>query len=91
MQTSAIDCSSLLDLILTLLADQFEVQAETLDPAQSLMDLGLDSVDAVFLCGALEERLGIGIDPVLVFEASSVAAFAEAVWPLCTPAREHSS
>lgn len=85
------DCQSLLELTVTLLADRLEMQADALDPAQSLMDLGVESVEAVFLCGALEERLGIGIDPVLVFEAASVAAFAEAVWQLCPPAQEHAS
>ncbi len=64
------------DLVLALLADRLDLPAGDLDPARSFLDLGLDSVEAVFLCGALEERLGIPVDPVLVFEARSVAAFA---------------
>lgn len=61
--------------VLAILADRMARPVAELDPGKSFVELGLDSVEAVFLCGALEEALNRAIDPVYVFEARSVSDF----------------
>lgn len=43
----------------------------------SFIDLGVTSAEAVYLCGAMEEQFGMPVDPVLIFEAESLEAFAK--------------
>jgi acyl carrier protein len=49
------------------------------DEQADLFELGLDSIEAVELTGEIEQRFGIELDPVLVFEARSIAGIAERV------------
>jgi acyl carrier protein len=71
------DHDGLLRQVLAILAERMDRPVADLDPGQSFIELGLDSVEAVFLCGALEEHLNRPIDPVYVFEARSVSGFAQ--------------
>lgn len=67
------------DLILAEIAEQLELGVDAVDPSQSFMDYGLDSNDAVFLCGAIEEKIGQQVDIVLVFECPTIMDFIDAV------------
>lgn len=83
MTGTALDLAGMQRLVLMVLAEQLDRPIEDGDADKSFIDLGLDSLEAVFLCGALEEQLNRPIDPVLVFEASSVIDFAHLVLADC--------
>lgn len=41
----------------------------------SLIDLGLQSVDAVLLCGEVEDAFQVELDPSTIFEHDTVGSF----------------
>jgi len=47
-----------------------------IDPATPLAELGIDSVSAVALCGEIEDRWSIEVDPTLVFDYPTIAEIA---------------
>jgi acyl carrier protein len=57
-------------------ADQ---DAADIDPAAPITSYRLDSVSALALCGDLEDHLGTPIDPIVIWEAQTVADLAERV------------
>ncbi|MDO8986460.1 acyl carrier protein [Cypionkella sp.] len=80
MTTAMQDIAAIESMVLEVLAEQLNRPVESGELGNSFIDLGLDSLEAVFLCGALEERWSRPIDPVLVFEAASVAEFVRLVF-----------
>ena len=78
----AIALDALQTQVQAIVAERLGAQAGRIDPQKSFVELGFDSVEAVLMCGAIEECLGIAIDPVLVFESRSLAAF---VWAIHRP------
>ncbi|WP_068269098.1 acyl carrier protein [Aldersonia kunmingensis] len=62
------------DWLVTRIADYTERTPHQLDPTVPLAELGIDSVSAVTLCGEIEDRWMIDIDPTLVFEYPTIAA-----------------
>ncbi|MGK8524857.1 acyl carrier protein [Nocardia asteroides] len=46
------------------------------DPVVPLAELGMDSVSAVNLCGEIEDRWSLRVDPVLVFEYPTITDIA---------------
>lgn len=84
---TAPDLSALTDLVMELIATQLDLQGSAFAPEQNFIELGIDSVEAVFLCGALEERLSSPVDPVLVFESASIHDFVAAVQQALAKAR----
>lgn len=68
------------------LADITGQPAETIQIGATLADYGLDSVDAVLMAGALEERFGLEIDPASFLHFSTFEEMAVALAPrLATP------
>ncbi|MBF6455305.1 acyl carrier protein [Nocardia cyriacigeorgica] len=57
-------------------ADYTGRAAHQVDPAVPLAELGLDSVSAVALCGEIEDRWSIEVDPTLVFDYPTIADIA---------------
>jgi acyl carrier protein len=57
-------------------ADYLERAPQHVDPVVPLAELGLDSVSAVNLCGEIEDRWSLEVDPVLVFEYPTIADIA---------------
>ncbi|MEC7240358.1 MAG: acyl carrier protein [Myxococcota bacterium] len=56
--------SSIAEKINTILAEEFELDEDVLQPGASIdEDLGLDSLDAVDLTVLLEEQTGVRVDP----------------------------
>ena len=51
-----------------------EVQADSV-----LTDLALQSIDAVLVCGEVEDEFGIELDPTAIFEHKTVGGFAAKV------------
>ncbi len=49
---------------------------QQVDPVVPLAELGLDSVSAVALCGEIEDRWSIEVDPTLVFDYPTIADIA---------------
>ncbi|MAM76869.1 MAG: hypothetical protein CMO29_24050 [Tistrella sp.] len=45
----------------------------------ALIDLGLQSIDAVLLCGEIEDRFRIELDPTTIFDAETLGDFAREV------------
>ncbi|MBL3595601.1 acyl carrier protein [Rhodovulum sulfidophilum] len=45
-------------------------------PDSALVDLGLQSIDAVLLSGEVEDHFGIELDPATIFEHDTLASFA---------------
>ncbi len=67
---------SLVPWLQTTLARLLDVPAERIANDTSLLDLGLDSLVAVRLSGALSEEVGFDIDPMVVFDSPTVGQIA---------------
>lgn len=50
-----------------------------IDPDTDLVELGVKSIDAVLISGDVEDRFGIEVDPVLLFECRTVNRVADSV------------
>lgn len=50
--------------------DQAAITADSV-----LIDLGLQSIDAVLLCGEIEDRFQIELDPATIFEHETLGSF----------------
>ncbi|WP_327115090.1 acyl carrier protein [Nocardia sp. NBC_01730] len=57
-------------------ADYTERAPHQVDPAVPLAELGLDSVSAVNLCGEIEDRWSLDIDPTQVFDYPTIVDIA---------------
>lgn len=57
-------------------ADYTDRAAHQVDPTMPLAELGMDSVSAVNLCGEIEDRWSLDIDPTLVFDYPTIADIA---------------
>ncbi|WP_063049915.1 acyl carrier protein [Nocardia arthritidis] len=64
------------DWLVERVADYTERAPHEVDPVVPLAELGLDSVSAVSLCGEIEDRWSLEVDPVLVFEYPTIADIA---------------
>ena len=53
-----------------------EKQPSDIDPDVELVELGLDSVYALTLCGDIEERFGLAVEPTLPWDYPTVHALA---------------
>ena len=75
---STIDTHSMTvqDWLVDRVADYTERAPHQGDPTIPLAELGMDSVSAVALCGEIEDRWMLDIDPTLVFEYPTIAAIA---------------
>ncbi|MEV6427602.1 acyl carrier protein [Nocardia sp. NPDC051463] len=58
------------------IADYTEREPHQVDPTVPLAELGMDSVSAVTLCGEIEDRWSLDIDPTLVFDYPTIAEIA---------------
>ncbi|MCW3817573.1 acyl carrier protein [Micromonospora sp. DR5-3] len=53
-----------------------EKQPSDIDPDVELVELGLDSVYALTLCGDIEEHFGLAVEPTLPWDYPTVHALA---------------
>ncbi|WP_406229298.1 acyl carrier protein [Nocardia sp. NBC_01009] len=58
------------------IADYTERAPHQVDPKVPLAELGMDSVSAVTLCGEIEDRWSLDVDPTLVFDYPTIADIA---------------
>ncbi len=52
---------------------------DSLTADMSLSDIGLQSIDAVLVCGEVEDEFGIEIDPAEIFDHATVKDFCQAL------------
>lgn len=57
-------------------ADYTDRAPHQVDPTVPLAELGLDSVSAVSLCGEIEDRWTLDVDPTLVFDFPTITDIA---------------
>ncbi|WP_405150371.1 acyl carrier protein [Nocardia salmonicida] len=74
--TIATHSTTVQDWLIDRVADYTERAPHQVDPTIPLAELGMDSVSAVALCGEIEDRWMLDIDPTLVFEYPTIAAIA---------------
>lgn len=65
------------DMIKDVISDELSVDPTTLDTDQSFHNLGLDSLDSIFLLSKMEERLNIHIDSMSVYDHPTIHSFSE--------------
>jgi acyl transferase domain-containing protein/enoyl-CoA hydratase/carnithine racemase/acyl carrier protein len=70
------DLNGLQELLRDTLADVLGVAAETIDPAQRLADIGLDSIYAMEWTRTLAARLGVAIKATSIYEYPTLEQFA---------------
>ncbi|MFD0361347.1 acyl carrier protein [Nocardia sp. GCM10030253] len=58
------------------IADYTERAPHQVDPTVPLAELGMDSVSAVTMCGEIEDRWLLDVDPTLVFDYPTIADIA---------------
>jgi acyl carrier protein len=66
----------IISVVIAELAVWTGLPADQIGADADMLALGLQSVEAVLLCGAVEQHFGITIDPVLIFQSDTVADFA---------------
>ncbi|KAF0960785.1 acyl carrier protein [Rhodococcus sp. T7] len=57
-------------------ADHTERPVRDVDPHLPLAELGIESVSAVSLCGEIEDRWDLELDPTVVFDYPTIAELA---------------
>ncbi|MEO1381069.1 MAG: acyl carrier protein, partial [Pseudomonadota bacterium] len=65
--------------IVKTLVEDAKLPPNDVDFDRPIEELGIKSADAVYMCGILEEVFGIEIDPSLIFESNTLAAFAKEI------------
>jgi thioester reductase-like protein len=79
-------------LLRELVASYLDRRPEEVDPATPFADYGLDSVYALTICADVEDRLGVPLDPTLMWDYPSVDLLTGAlVEVLAAPGTESSS
>ncbi|MEU2040032.1 acyl carrier protein [Nocardia niwae] len=74
--TTIIRPATIQEWLVERVADYTERLPQQVDPVVPLAEQGLDSVSAVSLCGEIEDRWSLEVDPVLVFEYPTIADIA---------------
>ncbi|MEN0136512.1 MAG: acyl carrier protein, partial [Rhodococcus sp. (in: high G+C Gram-positive bacteria)] len=70
------DLAPVIDWLAGRVADHTERPVRDIDPQLPLAELGIASVSAVSLCGEIEDRWDLELDPTVVFDYPTVAELA---------------
>ncbi|MCC4244509.1 acyl carrier protein [Stappia indica] len=76
---SDIDESQFFSFLRDRVAQRTKTEADAIGMDMSLADLGLQSIDAVLVCGEVEDRFGVEVDPADIFEHDTLGEFARAI------------
>ncbi|WP_420317576.1 acyl carrier protein [Ekhidna sp.] len=60
-----------------IIAEELRLNPQDLDELRSFHDLGLDSVNSIFLLAKMEEKLDIYIDPLSIYDNPTILSFSE--------------
>ncbi|WP_433202833.1 acyl carrier protein [Nocardia sp. CA-107356] len=74
--TAATHPTSIQGWLVHRVADYTDRGPHQVDPTMPLAELGMDSVSAVNLCGEIEDRWSLDVDPTLIFDYPTIAAIA---------------
>jgi acyl carrier protein len=75
MNSTALD-PSVIEFLKTRLSHFTKLDKEAIGPDSVLVDLGLQSIDAVLLSGEVEDEFRIELDPATIFEHETFGSFA---------------
>ncbi|MBV6757501.1 acyl carrier protein [Rhodococcus sp. USK10] len=70
------DLAPVIDWLARRVADHTERPVHDVDPHLPLAELGIESVSAVSLCGEIEDRWDLELDPTVVFDYPTIAELA---------------
>ncbi|OUS90153.1 acyl carrier protein [Rhodococcus sp. NCIMB 12038] len=70
------DLAPVIDWLAGRVADHTERPVCDVDPHLPLAELGIESVSAVSLCGEIEDRWDLELDPTVVFDYPTIAELA---------------
>ena len=70
------DLAPVIDWLAGRVADHTERPVRDVDPHLPLAELGIESVSAVSLCGEIEDRWDLELDPTVVFDYPTIAELA---------------
>lgn len=76
---SDIDESQFFSFLRDRVAQRTKTEADAIGMDMSLADLGLQSIDAVLVCGEVEDRFGVEVDPAEIFEHDTLGEFARSI------------
>lgn len=71
--------AQLLEFLRQQIAQRTKLKVEDISEDSVLIDIGLKSIDAVLLCGDVEDRFEVEIDPADIFDHETLGAFAKSV------------
>lgn len=54
------------------IARSLDISPDQVGKDTQLLELGLDSLAAVRLCGAISEKVGFDVDPILVYDCPTI-------------------
>ncbi|MDI9952266.1 acyl carrier protein [Rhodococcus sp. NM-2] len=75
-QSTPRDHAPVIDWLAGRVAFHTEQPVREVDPHLPLAELGIESVSAVSLCGEIEDRWDLELDPTVVFEYPTIAEMA---------------
>jgi acyl carrier protein len=67
------------DFVRAQIAQRTNLPLEDVQENSVLVDIGLESIDAVLLCGDVEDTFGVEIDPSMIFEHDTLGEFVNAI------------
>lgn len=79
---SQVDIAEVSDFLASEISRRTGVPTSALSPSTVLVDIGLQSLDAVMICGEIEDRYAIEVEPTMMFEYRTFGEVLQAVWEL---------
>jgi acyl carrier protein len=77
-----VEIADIRDFLTSEISRRTGVPLSAIEPSTVLVDIGLQSLDAVMICGEIEDRYGIELEPTMMFEYRTFAEVLQAVWRL---------
>jgi acyl carrier protein len=79
---SQVDIAEVSNFLASEISRRTSVPTSALSPSTVLVDIGLQSLDAVMICGEIEDRYAIEVEPTMMFEYRTFGEVLQAVWGL---------
>jgi acyl carrier protein len=79
---SQVDIAEVSDFLASEISRRTGVPQSALGPSTVLVDIGLQSLDAVMICGEIEDKYAIEVEPTMMFEYRSFGEVLQAVGEL---------
>lgn len=67
------------DFVRAQLAERLKIAPEAISADSDLIELGLQSIDAVLLCGIVEDHFQVELDPSTIFQHDTVGSFVDEI------------